>query len=465
MVVHPKRAPLAPEEKHSSTVRLTEILASKSRMEAAAYALDRRNAVAAVRASGAALPLYGPGGLAREAHNAFRFKRIYVAPEHGVPFLSSSDIVALRPAPTNYLSRAHTKRIDDLIVQHHDVLISRSGTVGNVALAGKSMAGLAASEDVIRARFPTPEAAGYVAAFLRGRYGRPQMTGAAYGSVIRHIEPSHLEDMWVPDPGEETRQKLGAAFVEAAQRRDRANDLLDEADRQLHDLLGLPPLPAEGAPVRSVRASGLADRFEASYHATRPAEAEAALRATGVPLAPLGDVAEVRAVTKFRKRVYVRRGGIPMLSSKQIFQVDPVGIKRLAKGAHTKDLPELTLEAGMVLVTRSGTTGKVQTVPRYMEAWAGSEHALRVVASPEADSGFLYAWLASDYGHALVTRQTYGSVILQIDLKQLSSVPVPAPKASGVARIGNLVREANRQRDLAWHLEQDAIAAIEALVA
>ena len=52
---------------------------------------------------------------------------------------------------------------------------------------------------------------------------------------------------------------------------------------------------------------------------------------------------EIRPITKFRERTYVEKGGIPLLSSKQIFQIDPIDIKRLAKGAHTKDLPEIQL--------------------------------------------------------------------------------------------------------------------------
>ena len=36
---------------------------------------------------------------------------------------------------------------------------------------------------------------------------------------------------------------------------------------------------------------------------------------------------EVRAITRFRKRVYVKKGGVPMLNSKQLAQVDPVIVK------------------------------------------------------------------------------------------------------------------------------------------
>ena len=62
------------------------------------------------------MPLYGPQGLCPEAHNAFRFKRIYVRPEFGVPFLSSSDIISMRPEIDRFLSKAISKRLDDLLI-------------------------------------------------------------------------------------------------------------------------------------------------------------------------------------------------------------------------------------------------------------------------------------------------------------------------------------------------------------
>jgi hypothetical protein len=43
-------------------------------------------------------------------------------------------------------------------------------------------------------------------------------------------------------------------------------------------------------------------------------------------------------------------------------QIDPVDVKRLAKGAHTKDLPEIALKKNMVTISRSGTIGRVQII-------------------------------------------------------------------------------------------------------
>jgi type I restriction enzyme, S subunit len=92
---------------------------------------------------------------------------------------------------------------------------------------------------------------------------------------------------------------------------------------------------------------------------------EEALQRLSLEVAKLGDphIAEVRAVTRFRKRAYVQQGGIPLLSTKELFQIDPVDQKALAKGAHTKDLPEIALRKHMVLVTCSGTIGRVQIMP------------------------------------------------------------------------------------------------------
>ena len=51
---------------------------------------------------------------------------------------------------------------------------------------------------------------------------------------------------------------------------------------------------------------------------------------------------------------------------------------------------------------------------------------------------------------------------MELDRHKLGTVPVlPGAEAGWVS---NLVAGANRQRDVAWHLEQRAIAQIEALV-
>lgn len=442
------------------------------RFEAGAYNIEARHAVEQMRAAGLALiSLYGDYGLCHEAHNAFRFVRVWVSEERGFPFLSSADIISMKPSIEYYLSKKLTKNLDHLIIKKWDVLISCSGTIGNVGLASASFAGTALSQDAIRLRARDPETAGYVTAFLRCKYGRLQIVQATYGSVIKHIEPLHLQRIIIPEL-KDTRAQIGSQMVKAYELRDEANKLLDEADSKLHSLLKLPPLAdvrAEkpGPAIVRQRASKLSFRFDGSFHDPIAKAAEKVLQKSGWDIVSLNDprvTHQIRAITKFRKRVYVPMGGIPMLSSKQLMQIDPVDIKRLAKGAHTKDLPEIALERNMVTVSCSGTIGRVQIIPPYMEGWTANQHATRLIAGSAVSPGYLYAWLVSDYGQRLLKRYSYGSVILEVDKGMIGSVSIPLPSNGIQKKIGDLVLRANELRDQAWRIERDAIQELENVI-
>lgn len=443
-------------------VRLSEIASASLRLEASAYALEARQAVAELHTSQHPLKvLLGEEGICRSANNAFRFARMYVTPDKGVPFLSSSDIIGLRPERGNYLS-IKTPRLDALRIQPWEVLVSCSGTIGNVSLASPRMSEWAVSQHVIRITALDRDTAGYVAAFLRSQWGRPQLTGMTYGSVVQHIEPQHLRRVLIPDLPAILRIAIGRAFVDAALKRDEANNKLDEADAQLRAALKLPPLPMveKGPVVSTVRAADWGTRLDAAFHNPTARWVEKQLHACELSVLPLGDARltkSINGVTKFRKRVYVKNGGIPLLSSKQLFQVDPIEIKRLAKGAHEDDLEEICLAENMIAITRSGTIGRVQIVPKYMHGWANSEHTIRAIAIDDLHAGYLYAWLASAYGQTLISRYSYGSVIVEIDRFMVSEIPVPILPDPERKAIATLVLDANRLRDEAWTLEQGAL--------
>lgn len=468
----PPRTTLKPvEEKRYSTVRLSEVMEAGLRLEASVYNVAARNAVQALRDAGLRLiPVYGDGGLCKEAHNAFRFRRVFVKPDRGVAFLSSSEIISMRPRAERFISRKQTPKLGELLIKKWDVMISCSGTIGNVALAGETFKDKALSQDAIRLRASDAETSGFITAFLRSRFGRLQLQQATYGSVIVHIEPEHLTSILIPDLPPIRRIAIGSLMCEATELRDQANFLLDKADQLLHERLHLLPLKdseTQGPLAARVKASNLEGRFEASYHSPVVNKAMRRLKRLKITLATLGApevCKEIRAITKFRKRVYVAHGGIPLLGGKQLFQVDPVDVKGLAKGAHTKDLKEIQLTRNMIAVTCSGTIGRVQIVPAYMDSWTANQHSHRLVAATGMNPGYVYAWLASDYGQLLVTRKSYGSVIFEIDREMLASVTIPMPDTAIRNEIGDLVLQANELRENAWRKEQEAIRQIDSLV-
>lgn len=128
--------PATETDKLSTTVSLKEVFDAGVRLEGSCFNIEARNAVGQLRASGLSLTaLCGEEGLCEKPPRSLRLKRTSVAPDRGVPFLSSSEIISLNPRVEKYLSRKLTPNIDQFLIEMWDILISRSGTIGNIALA------------------------------------------------------------------------------------------------------------------------------------------------------------------------------------------------------------------------------------------------------------------------------------------------------------------------------------------
>src|SRR6266513_2082114 len=79
------------------------------------------------------------------------FSRRYVDdPSAGVPFVSSSGMFNARLERKSYLSRTLTLQLDSLMATEGTILVSRSGTIGSVAICTKDYDGFAISDDAIR---------------------------------------------------------------------------------------------------------------------------------------------------------------------------------------------------------------------------------------------------------------------------------------------------------------------------
>lgn len=128
-----------------------------------------------------------------------RFKRIYVKKGHGIPFFSGRSIHDLDPADKHYLSfKQHGKKIEDeLVLSENMILITCSGTIGEVVLVPKHWHGWAMTHDIIRCILD-PRIAGYVYIWLSSEYARFILKSKSYGAVVQHIEIEHLHQIPVP---------------------------------------------------------------------------------------------------------------------------------------------------------------------------------------------------------------------------------------------------------------------------
>ena len=136
-----------------------------------------------------------------------RGKRNYVS--NGIPFLSSSDMMLANPLHNPKNISKNTPGLSDMIVNEGDILISRSGTVGNTIIVGKNLAGTAVSEHAMRLVLDkTKIAPEYVFAYFMTAHGHDVLQVLPYGSVIVTLGEEFLADVDLPILDKNTTDKI-----------------------------------------------------------------------------------------------------------------------------------------------------------------------------------------------------------------------------------------------------------------
>eukprot|EP01038_Epipyxis_sp_PR26KG_P004017 gene4017-5747_t len=103
-------------------------------------------------------------------------------------------------------------------------------------------------------------------------------------------------------------------------------------------------------------------------------------------------------------------GAVPFFGGKEIIQMVTKSNKWIAHN-HPK-INELAVKPGWLLITRSGTTGIVSTVPEAWSGYAMSEHVIRIIPnSSKLDPNYLSAFMKTEYCQEMISKGVYGSVI------------------------------------------------------
>jgi type I restriction enzyme S subunit len=420
-------------------------------------------------------PLYYPG----------RFKRVYAKnPENGTPFLTASKMLQFRPTSAEYLAN-NSSAAEICRVQQGLILITRSGTVGRCVIVGKRLAKFAITDDAIRVQAKNVPS-GYLYAYLSSWMGQVLISKDQYGSAIKHLEPHHLAGIPVPLLPEEIQAEIHAEIMRAYAMRDEANALLDEADELLHERLGLPcfdeslvpylpppttpRLPANRPEMPhpkafSILASELQDRFDASFHVPVARTAITLLNRSKHAPVQLGQItADIIVAPRF-KRIYVpKEYGIPFLQGSHLPQMQPYDLKYLSR-TKQKGIERWIIRAGWVLVTCSGTIGRVGLVSSYMDKWAASQHLLRIIPNKnQGHPGYIAAFLMTPYGQHQLTAKIYGGVVDELTEEDTRAVWIPNAPLEIQAQIGERVVKAFELKDEASTVEERAIRKVEEIL-
>ena len=452
------------------SVLLSEVLNNYNRFEASAYSLEAKNAREILSNSKFPLkPLWGTKGFFKYATNSCRFKRDYKnKSDEAVGFLGSSEILNVYPRAEKYISREQAES-KGLLAKLNEILITCSGTIGNISLVSKSMINNALSQHMIRAY--TDDLYGYIYAFLKTKIGKLLIQTNTYGSVVQHIEPKHLENIEIPNPPEILKKEIHNLIVKSYDLRDESNDLIDEAEKLLIQELKLPPIEDfkpkyynQNSEIRNfeVSLSKLNNRFDASYHVPIVDCIIEHLKAHSKALKKIGDEdisAEVILPGRFA-RTYVEEGqGVKFIGGKDLLQLNPSTDKYLSKKVHENIIKkQLGIKENDLIMPGRGTIGYTILAPKHFKGWAISDNLIKVTIENTELVGYIYCYFNSVYGKTLIERQIYGGVVNAIEPQHIREIPIPILNNKDIQdTINALVLQANKKRYEAYILEQKAI--------
>lgn len=394
-----------------------------------------------------------------EVFNPPMFKRQFCQETlRSVQYFQSSDVPSSSERSPVFIYKGQAEKLG-LLVNYGDVLITGFGTIGNVRLVSHLQDGVCYANNVCRVRVSDSSERGYVYAFLSSKYGMAQLNKNASGSVVRYIEAPGIKRTLLPRFPESFQKEVDDLIQESARLREEANREIEEAKAMLESFFMF-PVPKNctcGVSSRDIFTSHN-KRFEANYHISSGRYYEDYIR-NNFECKDLGEVCESISRPDIFKRYYVANGYM-FLGITHIMLAIPQSEKKLSK-TKTDNPHSLMVKEGTILIPRSGTIGEVAYATSQHAQKLVSEDVIRACPNNILRGGYVYAFLASRIGKALLQRAIFGSVIQHIESPHLSRIPIPIISQETMSEIDSRVKTYSRNFGQACDLELKAISLVE----
>lgn len=406
---------------------------------------------------------YGTTTVASASDSVFTgniFSRVFVKDAvHGVPYLAASDTVLSDLETGFFISKKQASELSYLTLQKDWILVTCSGTLGNVTYTNKVFENRLATHDLIRIVPNDKEILrGCLYAFLSSKYGYYQLTQSSFGGVVKHINADHAKSIRVPLFQEALQKEVDKLIKDSAQLREDANASISRARKMIDECFEkVCTIKSHRVSIKDIQSSHNT-RFEGFYY-TSENRALYDYITKNLDYKPLNEYVQRIFRPGIFKREYVSNG-VKFLGGADIMRAIPDSDKQLSF-RQVESMPELTVKKGWILVTCGGTIGNTVVIDNQLEQCAISQHVMRIVPKDDIKKGFLYAFLSSQVGYKLITLFSAGSVIPQIENHHLGMIPVPSLDTDRVNAIEDLVSDYIAKIEASKAKEIKAIGAVE----
>lgn len=189
-------------------------------------------------------------------------------------------------------------------------------------------------------------------------------------------------------------------------------------------------------------------RLEASVYDIEAKQARQLIKSGKYPLTTIGGengLASSYTGARF-KRIWVEKSDLPIYQPSAIVDVNPRPDGYISYLTKT-NIEALRVKKGQVLMTCSGTVGKVSYVSETLDNKIFSHDLLRIDCKDTVDQGYIYTYLRSKIGNKILLTNSYGAVITHIEPEHLATVPIPNAEQEIKKKIHDLVVKSYELRD------------------
>ena len=137
-----------------------------------------------------------------------------------------------------------------------------------------------------------------------------------------------------------------------------------------------------------------------------------------------------------------------------------------ATKAQRKEISSSRAEEGEILVTRSGSIGRVIYVTKQLAGKLISDDLIHIRVADPRLRFYIYMILKNEIGQHQMLRNEYGSVQLHLEPSHVRDVIIPIPEnPSLIDSISKPVQESVRMKERSWVMEEEARNAVKRVLA
>ncbi|MYI67569.1 MAG: hypothetical protein F4103_02005 [Boseongicola sp. SB0673_bin_14] len=201
-------------------------------------------------------------------------------------------------------------------------------------------------------------------------------------------------------------------------------------------------------------------RLDASHFHQSSVNTIRDLKQTGLKLQPLSDLAKIWFRGPFTRVWSSPEYGLPYFNATDLLSLLALGVPsggpRYLSNKTKTNIQALIVSEGWLLMTCSGTIGRVFCVPKRLDGWVATHDLIRIIPHQTEMTGYLYAWLGTEEAQSQILSYTHGGQIDHVTDEQVSRILVPLPSHKRIRAIHAVTMKALSKREEALKSLSDA---------